>query len=147
MTKRAAGVSWLWPSSRLCFEHSCSVRDCALSRNSVGPPCTFEESKSRRKLADRKLVNAVQRPRREALKNNNYQSRPQQKHQKSTNYQSRPQKSTISKKSTNENTNYKSRPKKHKQAHTKKHKLPTTITRKSTNEAQTKHQQSTNYQS
>ena len=29
MTKRAAGVSWLWPSSRPCFEHNFSVRLCS----------------------------------------------------------------------------------------------------------------------
>ena len=31
MTKRAAGVSWLWPSSRPCFKHNFSARACALS--------------------------------------------------------------------------------------------------------------------
>ena len=95
MTKRAAGVSWLWPISRLCFEHSFSVRACALSRNPVGPACAFEESKSRRKLADRKLVCALQRPRREAQKKTqttNHDHKKAQTRTKSTSYQSRPQK-------------------------------------------------------
>ena len=136
MTKRAAGVSWLWPSSRPCFEHIFSARACALSRNSVGPARTFEESKSRRKLANRKLVYALKRPRREAQK-------------KSTNYQSRPQKKAQQKPKKRHKlpiTTTKKNTKKHK----KKHKLPITTTKKAQKKAQTTnrdHKKSTNYQS
>ena len=142
MTKRAAGVSWLWPSSRPCFEHIFSARACALSRNSVGPARTFEESKSRRKLANRKLVYALKRPRREAQK-------------KSTNYPI-----TTTKKAQTTNHDHKKRTKKtHKKAQTtnhdqkkkstnkqKKNKLPITTTKKRTKKAQTTnhdHKQST----
>ena len=150
MTKRAAGVSWLWPSSRPCFEHNFSVRACALSRNSVGPARTFEESKSRRKLADRKLVHALKRPRRKAQKkaqttNHDHKknttkkkhkkkhklpitttkkTQPKQKHKKNTNYQSRPQK----KHNQNKNT---------KKAQTTNHDHKKTQPKKSTKKAQT----------
>ena len=157
MTKRAAGASWLWPSSRPCFEHIFSARACALSRNSVGPARTFEESKSRRKLANRKLVYALKRPRRKHKnKNTNYQSRPQKKAQKnSTNYKSRPQKKH---KKTAQTTNHdhKQNTKKkhektaqttnhdHKKSTKKQHKLQITTTKKSTKKAQKK-AQSTNH--
>ena len=141
MTKRAAGVSWLWPSSRPCFEHNFSVRVCALSRNSVGPARTFEESKSRRKLANRKLVYALKRPRWETQKKHklpitttNKRTKQEKKHklpittkktQKSTNYKSRPQKTQqLTKKSTN----YQSRPQK--KSTNNKHKLPITTAKK-----------------
>ena len=152
MTKRAAGVSWLWPSSRPCFEHNFSVRACALSRNSVGPARTFEESKSRRKLADRKLVYALKRPRREAQKKQtNYQSRPRKKAQQknktqttnhdhktkhkqipkiNTNYQSRPQKSTSKAQTTNHDHK---KTQKKAQITNHDHKKSTKNTQKSTN--------------
>ena len=128
MTKRAAGVSWLWPSSRPCFKHNFSVRACALSRNSVGPARTFEESKSRRKLANRKLVYALKRPRREA-------------HKKNTNYQSRPQKSTKKKQKKHKLPITTTKKNKNKP---KKHKLPITTTKK---HKKTHKKKSTNYQS
>ena len=167
MTKRAAGVSWLWPSSRPCFEHSFSVRACALSRNSR----TFAESKSRRKLANRKLVYALKRPRREAQKKSTSYLKKAQKtqkktqkktqttnhdHKKSTNkaqttnhdHKKKHKKSTKQAQTTNHD--HKKSTKKHKKAQTtnhdhkkntkstkKKHKLPITTTKKNTKKAQT----------
>ena len=146
MTKRAAGVSWLWPSSRPCFEHNFSERACALSRNSVGPARTFEESKSGRKLANRKLVHALKRPRREAQKkaqttNHDHRKSTKKKHKKEHKLQI-----TTTKKSTKkaQTTNHD-----HKKG-TKKAKTTNHDHKKSTKKNQKKHkkaQKSTNYQS
>ena len=122
MTKRAAGVSWLWPSSRPCFEHNFSVRACALSRNSVGPARTFEESKSRRKLANRKLVYVLKRPRREAQKKAQTTNHD---HKKSTNKARKKHKLPIT------------ATKKHKKSK-QKHKLPITTTKKAQKNTHTK---------
>ena len=154
MTKRAAGVSWLWPSSRPCFEHNFSVRACALSRNSVGPARTFEESKSRRKLANRKLVYALKRPRREAHEtaqttnhdHNKKHKKSTKKHKntQTTNHdhkkaQTRQNKKTQTNKKHTKNTNYQARPQKSTNRAQQKHKLPITTTKKA--------QKNTNYQS
>ena len=97
----------------------------------VGRACSFEESQSRRKLADRKLVYALRRPRRAAQK----AQTTNHNHKKSTKKHTKTQKNhklpiTTTKKhqkniqTNHKNTNYQSRPK------NKKHKLQITTTKK-----------------
>ena len=162
-TKRAGGVSWLWPSSKPCFEHRFLVRACALSRNSVGHARTFEESKSRRKLADRKLVYALKRPRREAQKKTQTTNHDHKKNKKkqlpitttkkikkaqTTNHDQKTQKKThklpITTTKTTEKkaqlpTTTKKTQKNTQKTQTHTHKLPITTTKK--------HKTSTNYKS
>ena len=145
MTKRAAGVSWLWPGSRPCFEHNFSVRACALSRNSVCPARTFEESKSRAQAGERlcfeeaasgstkKTQTTNHDPKKTQQKTQKTQTtnhdhkKTQQKTQKKKNTQKTQTTNHDHKKNTTKNTNYQSRPQK---KHNKKHKLPIRTTKK-----------------
>ena len=153
MTKRAVGVSWLWPSSRPCFEHNFSVRPCALSRNSVGPARTFEESKSRRKLANRKLVYVLKRPRRKAQQKAQTTNHDhEKKNTKKTHKKKRKLPITTTKKNTknaqNKSTKYQSQPQKGTKQAPKKHKLPIATTKTNTHtHTHTQKKKSTNYQS